>query len=278
MTHKNNATTFSESLTISQADKLLCKWFWFGTEPHSHIVERWKDGDSPLLVTEVPAQDKLARKGCRRYTVARDEFDHYKGWGKHLKGQRIYGPVSGEETFFLKIDFDRHRANIPGKEHAQKVISFLETLRTYPVLRILPEVNPLNASAALWLILPRPWPVAKARQLAARLREETGFTGEIYPDNSPQVYLPLRPDKLTILDTGICPTRLLHAKDGWEHDVYDTREVVAYLRRTTFPDVEAVKQALAEGILNLPDADDETVKHAQSSSHSRKTGMRIERA
>jgi hypothetical protein len=259
---RNKSNSGSTYLTISQADKLLCNWLWFGTDPDSHIIERWYDGKSPLLVTEVARKDKQARKSRRRYTVFRDEFAHYKGWGKHQKGQTLYGPVKGDKTSFLKVDFDRHSGNVPGKGHAEKPISFLDSLRAYPALRIIPEIDPLNASAALWLFLPRPWAIEKAKELADRLREETGFIGEIYPDNCPQVYLPFRPDKLTVIDTGICPTRILRARDGWEYDVYDTREIVAYLRRQTFPDVETVKQALAEGILNLPD--DEAPIHSRS--------------
>jgi hypothetical protein len=240
-------------LTISQADKLLVNWLWCGTDPESRIVERWYADECPILVTEVPRDDKLARNGRRRYTVSREERDHFKAWGKHLKGQAMCGPVKGDKTAFLKVDLDRHSDAVPGKQHAEKVISFLDKLRAYPALRIIPEIDPLNASAALWVFLPRPLPTDKAKQLAARLRQETGFAGEIYPDNCPKVYLPFRPDKLSIIDTGVCPTRILIAKDGWEHDVYDTRKIVAYLRRNSFPDVEAVKQALAEGILNLPD-------------------------
>jgi hypothetical protein len=209
--------------------------------------------------------------GRRRYTIGRYEHDHYKGWGRHQKGQRAYGPVSGDATAFLKVDLDRHTGAVPGRDHCRKVIFFLEHLRAYPDLRILPEVDPLNASAALWLFLPRPWPIDKAKALVTRLREETGFAGEIYPDNCSQVYLPLRPDKLTIIDTGVCPTRNLRARDGRDYKVYDSREVVAYLRRTTFPDVEAVKQALAEGVLNLPDNED-TPRHSAVSSRSRRTG------
>src|SRR5262249_28871467 len=122
-----------------------------------------------------------------------------------------------------------------------------------------------------WLFLPRPWRIARANQLVARLRAETGFTGEVYPDNSKQVYLPLRPDKLTIIDTGVCPTRILQARDGRDYQVYDTREVVAYLRRTTCRDVEAVKQALAEGVLNLLD-DDPRPRHSAASRRGRKEG------
>jgi hypothetical protein len=85
------------------------------------------------------------------------------------------------------------------------------------------------------------------------------------------VYLPLRPDKLTIIDTGFCPTRILHARDGRDYKVYDTREVVSYLRRATFPDVEAVKQALAEGILNLPD-DEDCSRCSAASRRNRKNG------
>jgi len=180
-------------LTISQADKLLCNWLWCGTDPDSYIVERWKDGESPLLVTEVPRDDKLAREGRRRYTVCRGERDHFKGWGKHLKGQAMCGPVKGDKTAFLKVDFDRHSGHVSGKEHAEKVISFLHYLREYPALRIIPEIDPLNASAALWVFLPRPLPIDEAKELAARLRQDTGFTGEIYPDNCPKVFLPFRP-------------------------------------------------------------------------------------
>lgn len=271
MALRTNPRPLHKTLTVSKADKLLCNLLWFGTEPDSLIVERWVNGGSPLLVTEVPTQDKLARKGRRRYTIARFEYDHYKGWGKHQKGQRVYGPVCGDATSFLKFDFDRHTSAVPGKAHCQKVISFLDHLRSYPDLRILPEVDPLNASAALWLFLPRPWPIDKAKVLATRLRTETGFIGEIYPDNCPQVYLPLRPDKLTIIDTGFCPSRILQARDGRDYKVYDTREVMPYLGRTSFPDVEAVNQALAEGILNLPD-EEKASSYSASSPRSRKQG------
>jgi hypothetical protein len=129
MSEENLTIPFRNRLTISRADKRLCNLLWFGTGPDSLIVERWYDGGSSLLVTEVPLLDKLARKGRRRYTISRYEYDHYKGWGRHLKGQRLYGPVNGDATCFLKADFDRHTAAVPGKEHAGKVISFLEHLR-----------------------------------------------------------------------------------------------------------------------------------------------------
>src|SRR5262249_48380860 len=189
MCAEKTAIPFHQRLTVSRADRLLCNWLWFGTDPDSLIVERWYDGRRPLLVNEVPLQDKLARRGRRRYTIARYEHDHYKGWGRHQKGQRVYGPVSGDATSFLKVDLDRHTSAVPGREHFHNVISFLDHLRAYPDLRILAEVDPLNASAALWLLLPRPLRIARANELVATLRAETGFTGEVYPDNSKQVYL-----------------------------------------------------------------------------------------
>jgi hypothetical protein len=83
-------------------------------------------------------------------------------------------------------------------------------------------INKKNGSTKIWMLLPgpvRPGVVSWLREALNQVRPGLGDL-EVYPDD-PQFFLPLRPDKLTILDRE-CPRNF--------KDVYDPEYVLSYLQ------------------------------------------------
>src|SRR5262249_35647280 len=130
----------------------------------------------------------------------------------HLAGDRHFGVKKGRMTMQVAVDCDRHRGEVPGDLHTAKTLKVGEVLaRRVPDLRFAPEGNPRNGSVKFFGWLPDYLPVAhaegEAEEVRTALRQELpeyDFSGiEIYPSSSPQIFAPLRADKVTVVGTGV---------------------------------------------------------------------------
>jgi hypothetical protein len=114
---------------------------------------------------------------------------------------------------FITVDLDRHDGKVLAKEHFQAVLETGRLLkRGFPFLNWLVEVNPRNGSTKFFGFSGQPIPVDRANRLSQQIHEMLVANGigsrEVFPFNSPQVFLPMREGKVTIIDTGVLATAL----------------------------------------------------------------------
>src|SRR5262249_23157312 len=130
----------------------------------------------------------------------------------HLAGDRHFGVKKGRMTMQVAVDCDRHGGEVPGDLHAAKTLKVGEVLtRRFPDPRVAPEGQPPHGSGELLWRPPPHLPVAHAEGEAEEVRTalqqelpEYDFSRiEIYPSSSPQIFAPLRADKVTVIGTGV---------------------------------------------------------------------------
>jgi hypothetical protein len=129
----------------------------------------------------------------------------------HLAGERYFGVKKGRMTMQIAPELDRHGGEVPGEHHVVKAIKVGQVLsKRFPHLRFAPEINPRNGSVKFFGWLPDYLPVEQAKGVAEEVRSalqqelpEYDFGRmEIYPSSSPQIFAPLRADKITVIGTG----------------------------------------------------------------------------
>src|SRR5262249_4518389 len=120
------------------------------------------------------------------------------------------GVKRGRSTRVIDIDLDRHSGAVPAEEHVRRVLATLRWLQEH-----LPElawhvtnINGKNGSCHVTGYLPRTITVEQARGVVADIRSECPWLAgvEIYPDNMCQFILPLRRDKVTVIDRVLVPS------------------------------------------------------------------------
>ena len=111
----------------------------------------------------------------------------------------------------ITLDFDRHSGKVFGEQHIVKVMQVAEVLTSkFPQLRFSPEINTKNGSVKFFGWLPANTATALAAQQAEHVRgvlkeqlPEYDFDGlEIFPSTSPQIFAPLRADKIMVIGDG----------------------------------------------------------------------------
>jgi hypothetical protein len=105
---------------------------------------------------------------------------------------------------FIKLDGDRHSAQISVPDHLREAVALYSEAKRHPLCSWLSEVNPNDGSVSFFgFIGRRPIPEDKAKQEANSLKErleQRGVKVEVFPStNCPQARLPWRPDKVYIL-------------------------------------------------------------------------------
>lgn len=129
---------------------------------------------------------------------------------RHKQGVEYLGIKRGESTRVIDIDLDRHSAAVPAAAHLKTVLDTLRWLQKHMpwVSPHVTNINPRNGSCHITLYLPKAIPVWQARLVVADIRSECPWLQgvEIYPDNCPQFLLPLRRDKVTVIDRVLTPS------------------------------------------------------------------------
>ncbi|HCS50104.1 MAG TPA: hypothetical protein DIW81_00705 [Planctomycetaceae bacterium] len=129
---------------------------------------------------------------------------------KHLQGKHrgiVATSDSGvSDVPFIAADIDRHH-NENAEKHIERVIRVgRQCILMFPHLRWLVEVNPNNGSSKIYGFGRKAIGICKARIMAEKLHsvvvQITGQNTEVFPHNMPQILLPFRRDKITIIAGG----------------------------------------------------------------------------
>jgi hypothetical protein len=269
--HNQNSLSRPEKLTEAAATKWLQGRIYYGVGPR-HLG--WKFPEYEILTDG--SEKEISRAGARCWQTP-PENERYK-WNpllEHLKGC-FRGLVHRDSTHvpFVTVDLDRHTADIPSKTHIREVVATGRLLRARFSqilgfrLRWCVEVNPNNGSVKFFGWGDRPIPIEIARQIGEMVHEALGRNGllgpknsrEVFPFNHPQVLLPMRTDKNTVIDTGVlakCVRKRKITKDYIDRMVdYETYSVLAFaewLYREGHFCEKTLQDNLLRACANLPD-------------------------
>ena len=182
----------------------------------------------------------------------------------HLKGcPRGVCRGQGERFVpFVTVDLDRHDGQVLVKDHCQAVLKTGGLLkRNYGFLHWLVEVNSRNGSTKFFGFAGQPIPIDQANLLSRDISESLVANGigprEVFPYNSPQVFLPMRQGKTTIIDTGVlgqAERRRDNSKGQREKfTTYSAVKFLDWLRRGRSFDDTTLERVLISACLQLPD-------------------------
>jgi hypothetical protein len=188
----------------------------------------------------------------------------------HLAGERFFGVKKGQMTMQVTVDCDRHGGEVPGGLHIAKTLKVGQVLsKRFPHLRFSPEINPRNGSVKFFGWLDDYMPIALAERIGEKVRSvlqqelpEYDFSGiEIYPSSSPQIFAPLRADKITVIGGGVLgkvKKYRMEKRDGKKRRVYyETHSCADYLNWIYFSDTQynqqVFEQVLREAVARCPD-------------------------
>jgi hypothetical protein len=211
----------------------------------------------------------------------------------HCSGERSFGVKKGEMTRQIILDLDRHSGAVNGEEHTKKTLQVGEILKNeFSKFRFAPEINPKNGSVKFFGWLPDYTPMAFAVQQAEKIRAvlqerlpEYDFSKlEIFPSTCPQVFAPLRADKIMVIGDGKVGKvkRKRYERIGGGKRKYIPYEAVScaqYLNWVCFSDKpynsDVFDKCLRESVANLPDGVAETPSPEKrpSQKKSKSTGQ-----
>jgi hypothetical protein len=254
------------AFTEPEATKLLEYMVWDGSHEDQYITEATVDGE-------------------RRRTTWNSELSTPK-LPSHLAGDRYFGVKKGRATMQVTVDCDRHSGKIPGEYHIVKTLLVGNILtERFPQYRWSPEINTKNGSTKFFGWLSESMPMHFAEQVGEQVRKvlqeelpQYEFDRlEIYPSNSPQVFAPLRADKVTVIDDGILGKvkkyRMEQVNGKRRRQYYDAHSCADFLNWIYFSDTHyyqpAFETVLREAVARCPDNPAEAVKPRPSKQRSR---------
>jgi hypothetical protein len=173
-------------------------------------------------------------------------------------------------TLQIAPELDRHGGEVPGEHHVAKALKVGQVLsKRFPHLRFAPEINPKNGSVKFFGWLSDVLPVALAEGVAEAVRSalrqelpEYDFSRmEIYPSSSPQIFAPLRADKVTVIGTGalgkVTKYRMEQCGGKKRRVYYEAHSCAAYLDWIYFSRTQynqhVFEQVLREAVARCPD-------------------------
>ncbi len=188
----------------------------------------------------------------------------------HLAGDRFFGVKKGRMTMQVTVDCDRHGGEVPGEYHVVMAVKVGQVLtKRFAHLRFAPEINPRNGSVKFFGWLPDYLPIAQAEGVGKEVRNalqqelpEYDFSRmEIYPSSSPQIFAPLRADKITVIGGGVLGKvekyRMEKCQGKKRRTYYETHSCAAYLNWIYFSDTQydeqVFEQVLREAVARCPD-------------------------
>ena len=190
-------------------------------------------------------------------------------------------------TMQIAPELDRHSGEVPGEYHVAKALKVGQVLsKRFPHLRFASEINPKNGSVKFFGWLPDYLPIRQAEQVGERIRSalqqelpEYDFSRmEIFPSSSPQIFAPLRADKITVIGTGVLEKvkkyRMEKYSGGKRRAYYERHSCAAYLNWIYFSDTQyderVFEQVLREAVGRCPDNPALKVKPAAEKQTLRK--------
>lgn len=250
-----------ERFSESAATKHLNWLFYFGCGSKYlgwkyAVHEILEDGTTKL--TEPP--------GARVWSVPSEPMERIR-WNPvwlHLKGcPRGVCRGQGERFVpFVTVDMDRHYGQVLAQGHCQAVLKTGRILkRDYGYLKWLVEVNPKNGSTKFFGFTGKPIPIEYANRLGEQIHQSLIANGigprEVFPYNSPQVFLPMRSGKTTIIDTGVLGQVERRRDNGKgqreKFTTYSAVGFVEWLRRGRSFDDATLERVLISACLQLAD-------------------------
>jgi hypothetical protein len=182
---------------------------------------------------------------------------------EHLKGCPRGVCRERNEKFlpFVSVDLDRHDGSIPAKQHINNVLKTGRLIRKhYGNFKWLVEVNPQNGSSKFFGFKSSPIPVDQANEISGNIHNlliEAGIgKREVFPFNSPQVFLPFRTGKTTIIDTGVlgqCDRRRKIDDEYEKFKTYSSLAFIQWLHYGTHYNEQTLYKTLVAACSNLPD-------------------------
>jgi hypothetical protein len=175
-----------DRLTQAEAATILeRRWLCPGSSRLQHIEAQEVDAADELRTTTLTVPGRL-------------------NVTSHRNGRSHQGLRAGDASRLVVFDGDRHGGFVPLDEHVSHVRTLLALLQEwYPATRPhATNINPANASCHVAAYVPRCWGKAMIAVWVEALREEFPWlrTWQVYPVDLPQVYMPLRADKFTVID------------------------------------------------------------------------------
>ena len=238
--------------TEKEATKLLEYMVWDHSHEDHYITEATIDGERQRATwkSEVSVPDLTS----------------------HLEGNRYFGVKKGRMTMQVTADCDRHGGDVPGNLHITKTLKMGKVLtQHFPDYRFAPEINPKNGSVKFFGWLPEFKAMPTAEKIGEDIRQtlqselpEYNFDAlEIYPCNSPQIFAPLRADKITVINTGVVnKVQKYHVnktKAGRKRHYYQTYSCADFINWIYFSDdpynETVFEQHLREAVARCPDTD-----------------------
>jgi hypothetical protein len=181
----------------------------------------------------------------------------------HLRGafRGVVRDVGETHTPFITVDADRHTADVPAERHIREVMEIGRLLTSrfghrYN-LRWAVEVNPRNGSTKFFGFSGRPIPENTAKQIGKEIHDALVAAGlgkrEVFPANGPKVFLPLRPDKITIIGSGVVPKVMRRRRDGDPVECYSALAFWTWAKTGRSYDEATLVETLAAACRGLPD-------------------------
>jgi len=238
--------------TEPEAEELLGYMLWDGSHSQHYITE----------MPETPESERERRTW--KWDTGLPDFKD------HLAGERYFGHKKGQKTMQVTVEGDRHRGNVPGNQHITWALKVGEVLTNrFPEFRFSPEITKKNGSVKFFGWLPEctPMPLAEktGEQVRAVLQQELpeyDFTHtEIFPSSSPQIFAPLRADKIMVVGTGVVKKveRYRMPLEGGKRkrQPYKTYSCADYLNWVCFSNTpfnpEVFEHHLREAVARCPD-------------------------
>ena len=188
----------------------------------------------------------------------------------HLAGERYFGVKKGHMTMQVTVDCDRHGGEVAGEYHVVMTVKVGQVLtRRFPHLRFAPEINPRNGSVKFFGWMPDYLPIIQAEGVGEEVRStlqqelpEYDFSRmEVYPSSSPQIFAPLRADKITVIGGGVLGKvekyRMENNRGKKRRAYYKTHSCATYVNWIYFSDTQYGKdefeKVLREAVARCPD-------------------------
>jgi hypothetical protein len=205
----------------------------------------------------------------------------------HLAGERYFGVKKGRMTMQIAPELDRHSGGVPGEYHIIKTIKVGQVLtKRFPHLRFAPEVNARNGSVRFFGWLSDYLPIKLAETVAEEVRSvlqqelpeyDFGRT-EIFPSSSPQIFAPLRADKITVIASGdlgkVKKYRMEKSGSKKQRVYYEAHSCADYLNWIYFSDTQynegVFEQVLREAVARCPDKPPVEAKPAAKTKTTKK--------
>ena len=255
--------------TEATATDWLQKRIFFGVGPR-HLG--WQFPEYEILEDDTEVQ--VTSCGPRFWRTPMLE-DWYK-WSPlrdHLKGA-FRGLVRTDATHvpFIGVDEDRHTGEVKTEVHIREVIRTGRLLKerfSFALghrLNWCVEVNPNNGSVKFFGWSNRPIRIDVAKIIGELIHEAMGRNGllgtkscrEVFPFNHPQVLLPMRIDKTTIIETGVLPMCVRKKRNPFiggmdDYEAYSVLDFCQWLQRGGHFCERTLLETLEQSCANLPD-------------------------